>query len=239
MKKSMIITMTVALFILTLFAAPTGCAKSDIGNSNNETKQTSSTSPLNAVDDVSDEESHDDEYLYGRNIDWNDNVIDEFFEYYLYEETDQFGYDFREVKHLRAQAWLAEVEHAYDLLRKGLNPHMPQEKKDYFLDMINKEHDAFIAYAEPAAELGVAVEQNFFSLHKDDSLDDPWTSGVGTAYGYARMNYLGDLYRDEAIRLYNDMSFLYNFEQQRDCLVFDENYWKSELDKVCSKPNEG
>ena len=47
------------------------------------------------------------------------------------------------------------------------------------------------------------------------------------------LNILGDIYKNEAIRLYDDLTDLYSFEKQSDCLVFYEGYWKDEIRQVC------
>lgn len=49
---------------------------------------------------------------------------------------------------------------------------------------------------------------------------------------------LGNMYRDEAIRLYEAMSYLYSFEKPSNCLVFYEGYWKSALYEQCTHKTE-
>ena len=231
--KSRVLKYTTA--ILLAFALALNCAGCS-ARDNVPAQNSSADLAVSLTPPEDGENSYYDNNYYS--IDWDDNIIDGFFERYLHEETKECEADMRATHYQRSQAWLAEVEHAYDLLRDSVNPYMPQDKQDEMLDKINKAHDSFLAYAQPAAELEIAACFNFFSLHKNEDFDDPWDAGVGNSYGDAINVVLGNMYRDEAIRLYEAMSYLYNFEKPSDCLVFYEGYWKSVLYEQCTHKTE-
>jgi len=117
----------------------------------------------------------------------------------------------------RADAWLAEVEHGYSLLRSVVNPTMDPESKNAYLEQIDRSRESFLLYAEESTYLeAAAASSNMFTTEESD-----YSVIFGSAFGGYRLWLQGNLYRAEAFRLYSMLKYICNFENCSNAFVFD------------------
>ena len=134
-------------------------------------------------------------------VDWDENPIDSFYADYAPNESDDTAvYYFR---YARAEAWKAELYNAYELLGSGAVKYVSGTDAAEIAAASNNAAESFIVYAE------AVIEADKICQEPDADLQS-WS-----------VQYLGNLYRKEALRVYKLAADYYDIEDAAEVFVFD------------------
>lgn len=152
-----------------------------------------------------------------------DNPIDAFFDAYGLDDSTSSNAHMSLYREARADAWLAEAEHGYALLKELINPCMSDEGRKAYVEIIDRTRESFLVFAEDGTYLESTVAaSNVFSVSDSDS-----NIFSGSAAGGYHLWLMGDMYRNEALRLYSMIESLYIFEECPELFVFDSEEFMS------------
>lgn len=146
-----------------------------------------------------------------------DNPIDAFFDYYVLDNSTSSNADMTRYREARADAWLAEVEHGYAMLKELINPHMSDEGRKAHLEIIDRARESFLIFAEDGTYIQSTVTaSNVFEVN-------PYNENIfaGSAAGGYHLWLMGDMYRNEALRLHDMIRIVYHYEETPELFVFD------------------
>ena len=142
-------------------------------------------------------------------FDWSKNPIDEFYRKYYVEGGSTLSDQL--VAGLYRDAWYNELEHAYQLLEEEANPQFEWIKEE-----IETSREAFMRFADAHAVM--ATSHDWSNAYDDIGIGGSVHFGSGATEGTLLIE--GELYRDQALRLYAMMED--SFESVDEAFAFDE-----------------
>lgn len=151
------------------------------------------------------------------------NPVDAFFDAYGLDNSTSSNAHMTSYREARADAWLAEVEHGYALLKEHINPYKSEEGQKYYRELIDRVRESFLTFAEDGTYLEATVAaSNTFAVNPEDDF-----IYAGTAQGGYHLGLKGDTCRAEALRLYEMIESLYIFEDCPELFIFDADEFMS------------
>lgn len=167
----------------------------------------------------------------------NSNPIDTFLATHRLSDDTSSNMNMTSLAYAEADAWRAEYENAVSVLKKSENKSYADKKYlDAALDKMRTDLKDYVENGCEICELAMFGDA-FLDPHNEDYDEEEFYGGSGAGMYTAHIR--AEIYRREALRLYDNLGGIYLGKETGDFFVFDPDSFINELRKEGAELIEG